>query len=175
MKKSTLGWGAVGIIALGAIVGGDDDPNSTLAKPDENVKIQNEKILAQKYVNSDVLNIREKPNGKIIGKLNRGESVEIYEERVQWVNISNIASNPKWVSTKLLCEPVDCAVKKINETSVKPKNYQALSSNGNSTMKNETKTHYESDCSCSVVDYCVGPRGGHYCITSGGNKRYLPR
>ncbi|MBP4817884.1 SH3 domain-containing protein, partial [Acinetobacter baumannii] len=24
-------------------------------------------------------------------------------------------------------------------------------------------------------DYCVGPRGGHYCITSGGNKRYKPR
>ncbi|MCF4159934.1 SH3 domain-containing protein, partial [Acinetobacter baumannii] len=23
--------------------------------------------------------------------------------------------------------------------------------------------------------YCVGPRGGHYCITSGGNKRYKPR
>ncbi|EPO0030675.1 SH3 domain-containing protein, partial [Acinetobacter baumannii] len=21
----------------------------------------------------------------------------------------------------------------------------------------------------------VGPRGGHYCITSGGNKRYKPR
>lgn len=175
MNKSTLGWGAVGIIALGAIVGGDDDPNSTSAKTDENVKIQNEKILAQKYVNSDVLNIRDKPNGKIIGKLNRGESVDIYENRTHWVNISSTTSNPKWVSTKLLCEPVGCAVKQVNKTPVKPTHYQTLSSNGNSTRKNETKTHYKSDCSCAVVDYCVGPRGGHYCFTSGGNKKYLPR
>jgi hypothetical protein len=30
-------------------------------------------------------------------------------------------------------------------------------------------------CSCSSGRVCVGPRGGRYCITSGGNKRYLPR
>lgn len=27
-------------------------------------------------------------------------------------------------------------------------------------------------CSCSSGRVCVGPRGGRYCITSGGNKRY---
>lgn len=27
-------------------------------------------------------------------------------------------------------------------------------------------------CSCSGSNVCVGPRGGRYCITSGGNKRY---
>jgi hypothetical protein len=27
-------------------------------------------------------------------------------------------------------------------------------------------------CPCSGVNICVGPRGGRYCITSGGNKRY---
>ncbi|WP_431851054.1 SH3 domain-containing protein [Allosphingosinicella sp.] len=27
-------------------------------------------------------------------------------------------------------------------------------------------------CPCSGSNVCVGPRGGRYCITSGGNKRY---
>jgi len=30
-------------------------------------------------------------------------------------------------------------------------------------------------CVCGSGDYCVGPRGGIYCTTSGGNKRYVPR
>lgn len=29
-----------------------------------------------------------------------------------------------------------------------------------------------ADCPCSGGDVCIGPRGGRYCITSGGNKRY---
>lgn len=29
-----------------------------------------------------------------------------------------------------------------------------------------------SGCACSSGRVCVGPRGGRYCITSGGNKRY---
>jgi hypothetical protein len=27
-------------------------------------------------------------------------------------------------------------------------------------------------CPCNGGDVCVGPRGGRYCITSGGSKRY---
>lgn len=30
-------------------------------------------------------------------------------------------------------------------------------------------------CPCSGTKYCVGPRGGQYCITSGGKKRYAKR
>lgn len=30
-------------------------------------------------------------------------------------------------------------------------------------------------CPCSGTKYCVGPRGGRYCITSGGKKRYARR
>lgn len=32
--------------------------------------------------------------------------------------------------------------------------------------------HYDSGCSCAGGNVCYGPRGGRYCITSGGNKRY---
>lgn len=30
-----------------------------------------------------------------------------------------------------------------------------------------------ASCPCSGSKVCVGPRGGRYCITSGGKKRYL--
>lgn len=30
-----------------------------------------------------------------------------------------------------------------------------------------------SGCSCSSGAYCTGPRGGRYCMTSGGSKRYM--
>lgn len=32
--------------------------------------------------------------------------------------------------------------------------------------------YFGSDCPCSGSRICIGPRGGRYCITSGGNKRY---
>jgi len=30
-------------------------------------------------------------------------------------------------------------------------------------------------CYCAQGMYCVGPRGGQYCITDRGKKQYLPR
>lgn len=30
----------------------------------------------------------------------------------------------------------------------------------------------DGSCPCSGSNICIGPRGGRYCITSGGNKRY---
>jgi hypothetical protein len=32
--------------------------------------------------------------------------------------------------------------------------------------------HSGGGCSCAGGNVCYGPRGGRYCITSGGNKRY---
>jgi hypothetical protein len=29
------------------------------------------------------------------------------------------------------------------------------------------------DCSCRSGQYCVGPRGGHYCLKDNGKKSYL--
>lgn len=38
--------------------------------------------------------------------------------------------------------------------------------------RNSSRTFYGSGCPCSGSQVCIGPRGGRYCITSGGNKRY---
>lgn len=31
----------------------------------------------------------------------------------------------------------------------------------------------ETECSCRSGHYCIGPRGGHFCLTDGGSKSYL--
>ena len=50
-------------------------------------------------------------------------------------------------------------------------------SSSRSHQKKQTKTSgtyvYDGDsCPCSGSRVCIGPRGGRYCITRGGNKRY---
>ncbi|EOQ68844.1 SH3 domain-containing protein [Acinetobacter pittii] len=172
MKKSTLGWGAAGLVALGIFGSGNDNTsrnNSNSGEAQNSV----EEVIESKYINTNTLNIRDKPNGSVVAKLGRGEKVDIYEKKGNWVRISLSSSSPQWVSTKLLCETDGCFKQKSRSTT--SNNYQALKSNPHHSERKQKKTYYDSDCSCAVVDYCVGPRGGHYCITSGGNKRYKPR
>lgn len=40
---------------------------------------------------------------------------------------------------------------------------------GGYSSRGESST---GSCPCNGSNVCVGPRGGRYCITSGGNKRY---
>ncbi|NOW46684.1 putative membrane protein [Novosphingobium sp. SG751A] len=40
---------------------------------------------------------------------------------------------------------------------------------GGYSSRGESST---GSCPCNGGNVCVGPRGGRYCITSGGNKRY---
>ncbi|MDA3434364.1 SH3 domain-containing protein [Acinetobacter baumannii] len=139
----------------------------------ENAQSAVEEVIESKYINTNSLNIRDKPNGHVVGKLRRGEKVDIYETKGNWARISLNSSSPQWLSTKLLCETDGCFKQKSRSTT--SNNYQALKSHPHHSEGKQKKTYYDSDCSCAVVDYCVGPRGGHYCITSGGNKRYKPR
>ncbi|MFX6085790.1 SH3 domain-containing protein [Acinetobacter baumannii] len=172
MKKSTLGWGAAGLVALG-IFGSGNDNSPKQTSDSENAQSAVEEVIESKYINTNSLNIREKPNGHVVGKLGRGEKVDIYETKGNWACISLNSSSPQWLSTKLLCETDGCFKQKSRSTT--SNNYQALKSHPHHSERKQKKTYYDSDCSCAVVDYCVGPRGGHYCITSGGNKRYKPR
>lgn len=44
-----------------------------------------------------------------------------------------------------------------------------LTAGSSGKSRDETSS---GSCPCSGSKVCVGPRGGRYCITSGGNKRY---
>lgn len=47
-------------------------------------------------------------------------------------------------------------------------------SSASSRRSGQSRGLYDSSssCPCSGGSVCIGPRGGRYCITSGGNKRY---
>lgn len=113
------------------------------------------------FVSADNLNVREQPGGKVVSKLKRGEKVQVFETINEWARISSDVQSPKWLSSKSLCSGSGCYVVSkptpVNQP-VQPARQQIPA--------------YGSFCPCSSGNVCIGPRGGRYCITSGGSKRY---
>ena len=134
---------------------------SYVAQQEQSVPESNIQI---KYVNTDKLNVRSKPDGKIITTLKRGQKVTVYEKNASWIRITPDGEPTNWVSSKLLCDTTEC----------NDENWLPQVTPKQSKPKPEPKSHsnYNSGCSCSSGRVCFGPRGGRYCITSGGNKRY---
>jgi len=116
------------------------------------------------FVNADKLNLRNLPAGKVISTLKRGEKVQVYEKKNDWVRISADGHPAKWLSFKSLCDGANCyAVSKPEPVRQARPALQSIPRQAPS---------YGSSCPCSSGTVCIGPRGGRYCITSGGNKRY---
>ena len=113
------------------------------------------------FVSADNLNVRDQPGGKVISKLKRGEKVQVFETRKDWARISIDSQPSKWLSSKSLCSGSDCYVVLRPRSGIQPKQ----------PARQQTPA-YGSSCPCSSGSVCIGPRGGRYCITSGGNKRY---
>lgn len=113
------------------------------------------------FVSADNLNVRDQPGGKVISKLKRGEKVQIFETRNEWARISIDGQSSKWLSSKSLCSGSGCYV----VSKLKPVTQPA------EPVRQQIPA-YGSSCPCSSGNVCIGPRGGRYCITSGGNKRY---
>lgn len=130
--------------------------------------------IASKYVNTDLLNVRNKPiNGLVIGELKRGDNILIYDRNGIWDRISEHNQSQQWVSSQSLCSGVNCYLN--NKTSVVHLNSNKYNNKSDAISKSTTSPRkYSSDvsCPCSGVNNCIGPRGGRYCYTSGGNKRY---
>ena len=113
------------------------------------------------YVSADKLNIRDQPGGNIISTLSRGDKIQVFEKRDDWVRINIDGQPAKWLSSKSVCSGSNCYIAskpKPSPSPVQPTRRQIPA--------------YGSSCPCSSGNICIGPRGGRYCITSGGNKRY---
>lgn len=115
----------------------------------------------EQFVSADNLNVRDQPSGKVVSKLKRGEKVQVFETRNEWTRISIDGQSPKWLSSKNLCSGSGCYVASTPKPVIQPVK----------PASRQTPA-YGSSCPCSSGNVCIGPRGGRYCITSGGNKRY---
>lgn len=78
-------------------------------------------------------------------------------------NVRNVQSQNKQTTTPIAVQKKS-TVKATAKPTVKT-----------TTQKQSSTVKTSHVCDCSGSTYCVGPRGGHFCYTSGGNKRYLPR
>lgn len=145
-------------------------------------------------VSADRLNCRDRPaaDARIVAKLSRGQSVTVSEAGGGW---SHVVSPKCWVLARYLSadrvgdSPVRqgsySASRRQSYASpsyfsssrrsiTKPRKASSSSSRSRSTGRRESRSSgsFGSGCPCSGGNVCIGPRGGRYCITSGGNKRY---
>ncbi|MFC6301209.1 SH3 domain-containing protein [Pseudomonas spelaei] len=134
-------------------------PAPSVAKP----LVPSPQPESYQFVNADKLNQRDRPAGKVVSSLKRGEQIHVYERQNEWVRVSADGQPARWLSSKNLCDGAACYIASKRPTpppSSAPKQYRQASPS------------YGASCSCSSGSVCIGPRGGRYCITSGGNKRY---
>lgn len=117
--------------------------------------------ITEQFVSASSLNVRNLPGGKVISKLKRGDKVQVFETQNEWARISIDGQPAKWLSSKSLCSGSGCYVVSNPKPATQPAQ----------PVRQQTPA-YSSSCPCSSGNVCIGPRGGRYCITSGGNKRY---
>ena len=120
-------------------------------------------MSATYFVNSRTLNQRSAPNGAVVGRLDIGTAIEIHARSSGWARISGDGEPERWVFEKYLCEGIGCYIRTASPASV-----QSLAS----SVKRANRAYTDGSCPCSSTMNCIGPRGGRYCITSGGKKRY---
>lgn len=118
-------------------------------------------ITETQFVSTSTLNQRYSPNGEVIGRLAGGDSVVVYERKGEWARVSAPGAPTRWVSSKLLCSGSGC---------YRPTNRPVSPSR--EKFRPARSDYSDGSCPCSGLRVCIGPRGGRYCITSGGNKRY---
>lgn len=142
------------------------------------------------FVTAATLNCRDaaSPDAKLVTKLGYRDRVAIQTEEAGWANIRVPGGPNCWVSLRYLSgdEPAARAAPESRNYS-RPSSSQARqlgssgstrarqpASSGSSKARRSSQPQAQGGgaCPCSGSKVCIGPRGGRYCITSGGNKRY---
>lgn len=153
------------LVAMCSAGGRRDSQRSSVAQAPAAPQVPTEssrpEMTETQFVSTSTLNQRSSPNGRIIGRLAGGDSVVVYERKGEWARVSAQGVPAKWVSSKLLCSGSGC---------YRPTNRPVSPSRKN--LRPARSDYSDGSCPCSGSRVCIGPRGGRYCITSGGNKRY---
>jgi hypothetical protein len=111
------------------------------------------------YVTASTLNGRSEPSttGSVVTKLDHGQSASVVDRSGEWLKVATTAG-AVWIASQHV------------GSSPPPRPQPVYSTPSRSSP---ARGNYRDDnCPCSGSRVCIGPRGGRYCITSGGNKRY---
>lgn len=114
------------------------------------------------YVQPSSLNGRSGPSADapVVEKLPEGTSLQVVERSGEWMKVAQGATT-LWVASRHIgaTKPVSLASSVPKKAAKKKKRRSGGGASG-------------GYCPCGSGMICTGPRGGRYCITSGGNKRY---
>lgn len=142
-------------------------------------------------VRSDNTNCRAAPRATspVLGTLRRGEEFAVISASDGWSYVDPLSLPACWVRSDLIARDVsgwtsssiggrDLSGDTISRRSA-PAKLMGKSSATPKARPSSSRTRSRSNglqgggsCPCGGGSVCVGPRGGRYCITSGGNKRY---
>lgn len=137
-------------------VGPAGEPSAVAAQFDEGSSV---------YVTATALNARAEPttDGAVVGKFARGQRLEVRQRSGDWLKVVQGAT-VAWIAASHVSQsaPVQSLLSE-NRPSGRSQSRNA---------KPRPARFSGGSCPCSGDRVCIGPRGGRYCITSGGNKRY---
>lgn len=141
------------------------------------------------YVTGSSVNCREEGSAtsKIVKVLNRGDRALIVDRVAGWANL-DLGEEACWVLAKYVGSQALAGADEANalkgaltasgrakaKSSGAPRALAASSPVRKSAKRSPRASsgYAVGSCPCSGSRVCIGPRGGRYCITSGGNKRY---
>lgn len=128
-----------------------------------------EAAAQSRYVNANNLNCREAPEASspIVARLPRSSNVTVEREEGGWSQLRRTPSC--WVSSRYLVTDVQASYAAPAPRAQSPR---SRGGSGRPSQSPRSQGFSSSSCPCSGSSVCIGPRGGRYCITSGGNKRY---
>jgi hypothetical protein len=148
------------------------------------------------FVTAGTLNCREAaaPSAGVLVKLSYGQQVTIQSRQGDWARVERSGGDACWASDRYLSdeEPEVRAAPELpsyassasarrarSGVNSRSRSTQARAlSSSTSARRSSARSSRRSQglssgsCPCSGGSVCIGPRGGRYCITSGGNKRY---
>ena len=117
------------------------------------------------YVTATALNARTEPHtdGSVVGRFSRGQRLEVRQRSGDWLKVVH-GTTIAWVAASHVSQTVPVQ-------SLLSNNRSAGRSHSSRAESRRTRL-VGGSCPCSGGRVCIGPRGGRYCITSSGNKRY---
>jgi hypothetical protein len=181
-KKSGCGtWAivAISLFALGKCVGGVDPTTTapvvtTKAIPQQGLLTSQPEAGAAADSGSDHI-IGEKVEGrsnpsstsKVTRVFQNGDAVRVVKRKRNWIKVIQNGVT-FWVLAKHISTPVHVSTNATRSSLVSRPTMQSVKRN-----RTSKRTGFSGgSCPCGSGRICTGPRGGRYCITSGGNKRY---
>jgi len=160
-----FGWIAVALVAIFGLAICSKSPAPDLKSSDAQSSLQTEQL----FVSASQLNCRANPsaNAPVVTRFPRGTGVDVVVGGSKWSHVQR-SEGACWVSREFLVRTLEAAAPLALAAAAKAQ--PTIRPNG---QRRSSSAHRNSEgCPCSGSHVCIGPRGGRYCITSGGNKRY---